>query len=237
MDRHPNTLRRYETWGFMSPVDRLPNGYRRPGRPHYGQAFFATTALAACFQVWEGRRLLKGAIDSFARGNWPEVEQSLDVYKLLLHSSLDGAQAAHSALAAWRSQDKRLPSTKEVKGSATPRGTTPEGRVYSPSQAAQLLGVASDTLRDWQRNGLVDCVRNRRGYRRYRPADIDQARVVHSLLKAGYRYLGLLALLRGASPLADLGFARDRWADTLGVLLGDVDSLYACLAWARADWP
>lgn len=46
------------------------------------------------------------------------------------------------------------------------------GRLLSPGDAAELLGITSDTLRRWERNGLIESERTPGGQRRYREGDI-----------------------------------------------------------------
>lgn len=42
------------------------------------------------------------------------------------------------------------------------------------NEAAKMMGVDIDTLRDWDRNGTFTSIRFGRGYRRYRLSDIQQ---------------------------------------------------------------
>jgi DNA-binding transcriptional MerR regulator len=68
-----------------------------------------------------------------------------------------------------------------------------EERLYI-SAAARRLGVTTDMLRNWERNGLVDVPRDRRnGYRLYGGSEIGRCRVIRMLRRAGY---GITAILR-----------------------------------------
>lgn len=52
-------------------------------------------------------------------------------------------------------------------------GHTPEnGELLSIGQAAQLLGVHSDTVRRWTDTGRIKAIRTLGGHRRYLRADV-----------------------------------------------------------------
>jgi DNA-binding transcriptional MerR regulator len=101
-------------------------------------------------------------------------------------------------------------------------------------QAAQLLGVTTDMLRNWERNGLVAVPRDRRnGYRLYGAAEIGRLRVIRMLRRAKYSVMSILRMLihldRGHTedlravldtprPDEDAYTASDRWLSTLSDL-------------------
>lgn len=45
-------------------------------------------------------------------------------------------------------------------------------RLYSIGEAAELLGVSIDTLRNWEREGKVQSIRTEGGHRRFRAIDL-----------------------------------------------------------------
>ena len=72
-------------------------------------------------------------------------------------------------------------------------------------EAAKLLDVTADQLRNWERNGLIDVPRDpNNGYRLYSAAEIGRLRVIRMLLRAGYSMMAILRMLlqldRGADP-------------------------------------
>ncbi|MFP3967469.1 MerR family transcriptional regulator [Actinomadura fulvescens] len=76
----------------------------------------------------------------------------------------------------------------------------------SVSELAAALGIRPSTLRHWDAEGLVVPDRER-GTRRYTPAQVRDARIVHQLRLAGYRVPALRALmpeLRRARRLEDV---------------------------------
>jgi MerR family transcriptional regulator/heat shock protein HspR len=85
--------------------------------------------------------------------------------------------------------------------------------VYVISVAAELAGVHPQTLRIYERKGLLDPARTTGGTRRYSDADIDRLRRIQELTNSGVNLEGvrrILALERQLEQLAgDLRQARE----------------------------
>jgi MerR family transcriptional regulator, heat shock protein HspR len=67
--------------------------------------------------------------------------------------------------------------------------------VYVISVAAELAGVHPQTLRIYERKGLVDPARTSGGRRRYSDADIDQLRRIQELTNEGLNLYGVQRVL------------------------------------------
>ncbi|HKH89124.1 MAG TPA: helix-turn-helix transcriptional regulator [Acidimicrobiales bacterium] len=67
--------------------------------------------------------------------------------------------------------------------------------VYVISVAAELAGVHPQTLRIYERKGLLDPARTGGGNRRYSDADIDQLRRIQHLTAAGINLEGVRRIL------------------------------------------
>jgi len=67
--------------------------------------------------------------------------------------------------------------------------------VYVISVAAELAGVHPQTLRIYERKGLVDPARTVGGSRRYSDADIRQARRIQELTNEGLNLAGVKRVL------------------------------------------
>jgi MerR family transcriptional regulator, heat shock protein HspR len=83
--------------------------------------------------------------------------------------------------------------------------------VYVISVAAELAGVHPQTLRIYERRGLVDPARTGGGSRRYSEADIAQLRRIQELTNEGHNLVGVKRVLELEADLADL---RRRLAET-----------------------
>ncbi|MGA9076856.1 MAG: MerR family transcriptional regulator [Acidimicrobiales bacterium] len=76
--------------------------------------------------------------------------------------------------------------------------------VYVISIAAELAGVHPQTLRIYERRGLLDPARTGGGSRRYSDADIDQLRQIHDLTSAGVNLEGVRRVLALEAEVARL---------------------------------
>jgi MerR family transcriptional regulator/heat shock protein HspR len=76
--------------------------------------------------------------------------------------------------------------------------------VYVISVAAELAGVHPQTLRIYERKGLVDPARTTGGSRRYSEADIEQLRRIQELTTEGLNLAGVQRVLELEARLARL---------------------------------
>lgn len=67
--------------------------------------------------------------------------------------------------------------------------------VYVISVAAELAGMHPQTLRIYERRGLLDPARTGGGSRRYSPRDIERLRRIHTLTEAGLNLAGVKAVM------------------------------------------
>jgi MerR family transcriptional regulator/heat shock protein HspR len=89
--------------------------------------------------------------------------------------------------------------------------------VYVISVAAELAGVHPQTLRIYERRGLLDPARTVGGSRRYSERDIDQLRRIQDLTTAGLNLEGVRRVLELEAEVvrlrAELGEARRQAAE------------------------
>src|SRR3984893_4923009 len=76
--------------------------------------------------------------------------------------------------------------------------------VYVISVAAELAGVHPQTLRIYERKGLVDPARTGGGSRRYSERDIDRLRRIQDLTKAGLNLEGARRVIELEDEVARL---------------------------------
>ncbi len=82
--------------------------------------------------------------------------------------------------------------------------------VYVISVAAELAGVHPQTLRVYERRGLVDPSRTGGGNRRYSQRDIEQLRRIQDLTTAGLNLEGVRRVLELEAEVARLRSELDR---------------------------
>ena len=76
--------------------------------------------------------------------------------------------------------------------------------VYVISVAAELAGVHPQTLRIYERKGLLDPARTTGGSRRYSEGDIEQLRRIQDLTAAGLNLEGVKRVIELESEVARL---------------------------------
>lgn len=81
---------------------------------------------------------------------------------------------------------------------------TPDTAVYVMSVAADLTGLHPQTLRLYERRGLVEPARTGGGNRRYSAADLDQLRHITDLTDAGVNIEGVRRILELETRVAEL---------------------------------
>ncbi len=87
---------------------------------------------------------------------------------------------------------------------------SPHHAVYVISVAAELAGVHPQTLRIYERKGLVEPSRTAGGSRRYSDADIDLLRRIQDLTNAGLNRAGGERVLQLEQRVRDLEDVLDR---------------------------
>lgn len=202
--KHPNTLRSYETWGFLSKVPRKDNGYRSYSRRHALEALLTTIALRSNFQEWPGRKPILSLIRHAVAQHYEKALADLESYAKLLREAQAKLDQAREILENWKNGEQG-----------------PKREIVGRWHAAKLIGVSPDTLRDWERNGLIHPYRKQNQRRCYRGIDLDRLLVIKVLREGGYSLMGILNLFTGCNHAEDLRFARDCWQDTLTRLKND----------------
>ncbi len=169
-------VRNLERDGVLPPASRTAAGYRVYEEIHLRSAL-AYRALAAGAGPVEAKQIVKAA----------HRVPSSRVLTLL--------DAAHARLHAERTELARAVEAAQAI-SGEPIGDVRPADSMTVSELATALGVRPSTLRHWDAEGLV--VQDRdptHGARRYTPAQVRDARIVHQLRKAGYRIAPLRALM------------------------------------------
>ena len=88
-------------------------------------------------------------------------------------------------------------------------GRDENGRALASSEAALQAGVSTDTLRVYERRGLLPApARDANGYRRYSPEAVARVRMIQAALDAGFTLSELSRILRqrdgGGAPCREV---------------------------------
>jgi len=178
---HPNTVRLYEQWGLLPPVERNPfNNYRRFTEKHLDQLLLVRQVLRF---TWLSGEIHTTVYDIISQGVQDNLGGALELaYKLLLQVQSERAQAESAAryLERW--------------AEGIPSGTNT--RPMRIGEVARLLDVTIDQLRNWERNNLLETPRDpSNGYRLYGPEEIGRLRVIRMLIRSRYSMMSILRML------------------------------------------
>lgn len=172
---HPNTVRLYEAWGFISSAQRSTNNYRIFTGRHLEQMRIARLALPGPYPL-EGR-IVQQLVREFAQGNF---ESSLNLAREYLARVETEKARALQALAVLDQWFERKWGDKE------------KIILQSRKKAAGELGVTVDALRTWERNGLFVIPKDEQGRLAFSQWDLEKIKVIRLLRNCGYSIVSLL---------------------------------------------
>ena len=176
---HPNTVRKYEEWGYIPKAPRSHSNYRLFNYFHLEHMRLAWTAFSG---LYPGRSIKRSAYKLVRQAASGDLGGSLEmayVHVALVQSEYAQAQAAADLLERWSA------------GISTDATIGP----LMIGEASNLLGVTTDMLRNWENNGLIVVPRAQNGYRQYGAVEIGRLRVIRMLVRAGYSMMAILRML------------------------------------------
>lgn len=168
---HPNTVRFYEQIGYISPVLRAKNGYRLFNYRHLYQVMVLRCIF---FDDWPGKRLREASlkiIDSLKLWELKAARTYTEDYIRLIKLEYEKAEEAAQILKKW-ANSICIPQL---------------GKTYNRIEAAELIGNTPETLRNWERNGLIDVPRIGENKKRiYGQQEIERLKVIYMLRQSRY---------------------------------------------------
>lgn len=175
---HGNTVRFYEAIGFLTPPKRRENGYR----------IYTELQLEQC-------RLIRLAMKAEVLQNGLR-KKAVEIVKLCATLDFD---AALSATADYQNMiGKEIQNARAAIASVESQlqQNTPDDRPpMTLLEAAHAMGTTSETLRTWERSGLLKIKRKENGYRLYFPEDMERLNLIRTLRCANYSLSSILRLL------------------------------------------
>ena len=175
---HPNTVRFYEEVGFLTPPERLKNGYRAFTELHLRQMELARLSLRAEVLQNGLRKKAIEVIHLCASLDFNCAIQSAREYEAMLIRETENAKAAIVSVEAILSGNR-----------------DPDGLSLKRREAAEKLDVTVDTLRNWELNGLITVKRRENGYRVYDGPDLERLNIIRTLRCANYSLSSILRLM------------------------------------------
>jgi DNA-binding transcriptional MerR regulator len=175
---HVNTIRLYETWGYLPDIPRSTSGYRLYTPLHLEYARLVHLAVR---WPWVGdKTLLVNLVKSAANGDLGMAMELAYQYLVRVRTERTIAEAAIEFLERW----------------AAGHLIDIVGQRMNISEAAAYLNVSVDMLRNWERNGLMSIPRDPSNrYRLYSTAEFGRIRVIRMLVQSGYSLMAILQML------------------------------------------
>ncbi|PKK88447.1 MAG: hypothetical protein CVV64_18790 [Candidatus Wallbacteria bacterium HGW-Wallbacteria-1] len=194
---HVNTVRFYERIGFLSPVDRDDNGYRRFDHRHLLQIRIIRCVYA---HGWFGRRIREASdriISHMVAWRLDPALDAADDYVRLLQAELNRATLTADILQRWA---QRRRGDHDV--------------IMNFSQAARETGVTVEVLRNWERNGLIEIPREgpnrKRVFSRY---ELERLGIIYLLRQARFSMASILSSLAEYDRGGNAGLVRSALDD------------------------
>ncbi|WP_432409692.1 MerR family transcriptional regulator [Wukongibacter sp. M2B1] len=172
---HPNTVRLYEKWGYISKAERMKNNYRVFNKNHLYQMKLARASLPGPYPI-DGK-IVHGLVKKFAAD---DIEGALDLakeYSAQVEIETERAKEALKVLDSWFEDNV---------------GDRNNIMIETRKKASAYLGVSIDSLRTWERNGLFSIKKNGMGILIFSEWDIEKIMVIRLLRNCGYSIASLL---------------------------------------------
>ncbi|NMM64569.1 MerR family transcriptional regulator [Clostridium sp. P21] len=188
---HSNTIRLYEKLGFISKAKRNVNNYRIFEELHVLQIKVCRCIFGYPFTNKCIRNAGNEIMWSIARKQWPEAGQNTDCYIQIIEQEIKKAQRACEMLQNWAN------STRDNE-------ILLEKKMLSRKDSADYLGVTSEAIRNWERNGLILAEEvGTKGEKLYSSTDLGRMHIIYMLLQSGYS----MASIRRSILMYDKGHA------------------------------
>lgn len=183
---HPNTVRLYEELKLILKPERLNNGYRVFTDFHIEQC----RLIRIAFQV---EVLQNGLRKKIVR-----------VIKLSATGDFDAAiSLVNEYLKQIRQEQINAENAIEIVKQILTDEPQSDTKFFKRKEVSKMLDISAESLRNWEKNGLLTVKRKNNGYRIYSDEDIRRLKIIRSLRCANYSLEAILRLLRQLSENSD----------------------------------
>jgi DNA-binding transcriptional MerR regulator len=115
-----------------------------------------------------------------------------------------------------------------------------KNELYRPCQLARITGVSTDTLRHYERKGLLKARRSPNGYREYPRHSVDRVALIRNALAIGFGLDDLARILKirdaGGAPCRKVYAMATAKLEELETLLLEITKLRDGLRGLLKDW-
>ena len=175
---HSNTVRMYEEWGLIPQAERKSNGYRVFTDFHIEQ--FRLARIAFKIEVLQNglRKKVVEIIKFSANRDFDKALMFAEEYRSQIQQEQKNAEEAIGIA-------KQILVGKSAE----------QAFFLKRKEVSEYLEISSDTLRNWERNGLLKVKRKQNGYRAYSGDDIERLKMIRTLRLANYSLEAILRML------------------------------------------
>lgn len=166
---------------LLPVIPRTPSGYRIFNEQHLAQLRLLRTAFHTEIISGRLRQEVFTLLKISATGDYAKAYH--DTAKYLAHLREEKARAEEAI--------RITMAIVEHTGSPGDEACEYSGRL----EAAAILGITADVLRDWERNGLIHVPRQANGYRKYTGYEINRLKIIRTLRNAHYSMMSILRML------------------------------------------
>ena len=175
---HPNTVRMYEEWGLIPLAERKPNSYRVFTDFHIEQLRLARIA----FQIEVLQNGLRKKVVETVKLS---AKKDFDKALMFAEEYLNQIQKEQ------RNAEESIGIAKQILSGKSVGDTL----FLKRKEVSDYLDISMDTLRNWERNGLLQVKRKQNGYRAYTSDDIERLKMIRTLRLANYSLEAILRML------------------------------------------
>lgn len=175
---HPNTVRMYEEWGLIPLAERKSNGYRIFTDFHIEQLRLARIA----FQIEVLQNGLRKKVVEIIK-----LSAKKEFDKALMFANEYRSQIQREQ----RNAEESIGIAKQILSGKSAEHTF----LLKRKEVSDYLDISMDTLRNWERNGLLQIKRKQNGYRSYTSDDIERLKMIRTLRLANYSLEAILRML------------------------------------------
>ena len=185
---HPNTVRLYEKFGFISKPARQPNGYRLFTDLHMEQIKLIRMAFAVEVLQNGLRQKAIAIIKASAGEDFAEAIRIAEAYRFQIREEQQQAEEAVRLVGELLADHKPAEPDKD----------------QTRQETAKLLNITMDALRNWEMNGLLTVKRKQNGYRIYSGEELRRLKIIRAMRSANYSLSAILRILSSLSGNASL---------------------------------
>lgn len=178
---HPNTIRLYESYGYISSVPRSQNKYRMYTIKHIEQLKLVQQALSCRVLNKRIMDTIKDILIYSGQEKYDEaIQKCLTCKEYIVREEKRIEDAVKESYKLLSQQNEERKTTIVVKR----------------KEAAKEIGVSSDVLRNWERNGLVEVEKDEYGCNYYTENSILFLKAVKLLRSADFSIMAIINMTK-----------------------------------------